>query len=348
MFLVIGLVSLLVSKERASIVCQRARSSMIIFFLIPVVVFVILNIFINNFSLNSIAQSRHFLFPFLLTLLAFVFYSLSNTRNIRIWIGIVALYSTFINTVELFFCPGYFSGIYWRASGFYINPNGAALAIVLGMVVSFTSLPYRRRFPYLLLLGLGVFLTLSRAGIIIWVLSAVAFWMAGDFQLLSKNKKENGLNLALLIGIAACCFSAILMNSEVADIHHRTATSITDLSATERWEELQRGVREIMSVMSSGEPALWFKMGYFQGFEHARYDHNFYLNAWQNFGIIGLILAVLFLSMSLISGNPTSKGTVWALALTLLAWAIFDGQLLQSVSIILAQVVVSMDASEET
>ena len=346
-FLVIGLVSLLFSKERASIVYQRARSSLfLIFVLATLIVFVILNIFNNDLSLNSFAQLRHYLFSFLLLLVAFIFYSISNTRNIRIGIGIVALFSTFINTVELFFFPGYFSGIYWRAGGFYINPNGAALAIVLGMIVSFTSLPYKRRFPYLLLSGLGVFLTLSRAGLIIWLLSAVTFWIAGAFQLVSNDRKENSINFALLIGITACCLAALSMNSEVADIHHRTATSIIDLSATERWEELRQGLREIMTVISSGELTLWIKMGYFEGFEQPRYTHNFYLNAWQNFGVIGVLLVIFFLSMSLIRGNPISKGTSWALALTLLVWALFDGQLLHSITILLAQVVVRSDAGD--
>jgi O-antigen ligase len=52
-----------------------------------------------------------------------------------------------------------------RAAGLYINPNGAALAIVFGLAAGLTALRRRWRVPALLLAGCGVAATFSRGGL---------------------------------------------------------------------------------------------------------------------------------------------------------------------------------------
>jgi len=75
-----------------------------------------------------------------------------------------------INIYELFF-PLSFSPILGRSAGLYENPSMAGEALVLGMVLSVTVLVPRYRGPFILLTGIGVLLTYSRAGILGWVLA---------------------------------------------------------------------------------------------------------------------------------------------------------------------------------
>lgn len=58
-----------------------------------------------------------------------------------------------------------------RVGGLYVNPNGSAVAIVLGMVLSIPAIPQKWRSPYVALSGLGVVLTFSRAGYLVWLLA---------------------------------------------------------------------------------------------------------------------------------------------------------------------------------
>lgn len=84
-----------------------------------------------------------------------------------------------INIYELFH-PGMFSVYPGRAAGLYLNPNIAGIALVLGMVLTVSIVPQSFRLAYMVLVGAGVVMTLSRGGIMGWCL-AVALSAAGGF-----------------------------------------------------------------------------------------------------------------------------------------------------------------------
>ena len=54
----------------------------------------------------------------------------------------------------------------------------AGEALVLGMILSVTVLEPRYRGPYILLTGIGVFITLSRGGILTWVIAVAGLMLA--------------------------------------------------------------------------------------------------------------------------------------------------------------------------
>lgn len=68
-----------------------------------------------------------------------------------------------------------------RGSGLYLNPNVAALAVLLGSLAAIKSLPSVWRLPFLGLVGLATFATLSRSGIIAGALVGIA-WFATEWK----------------------------------------------------------------------------------------------------------------------------------------------------------------------
>ena len=84
-----------------------------------------------------------------------------------------------INIYELF-VPMTFSDVSGRSAGLYVNANMSAEALVLGMILGLTALPTWYRSVFILLVGSGVFVTYSRAGLIGWLI-AVGGLMLGRF-----------------------------------------------------------------------------------------------------------------------------------------------------------------------
>lgn len=83
-----------------------------------------------------------------------------------------------VNGFELLYWPLSHEYVGGRSAGLYINANTAAECLVLGMILSVGSLWPVLRVPFLILTGVGVVLTVSRAGILAWGL-AVAGLVVG-------------------------------------------------------------------------------------------------------------------------------------------------------------------------
>lgn len=81
------------------------------------------------------------------------------------------LFGTAVNLYETF-APGSFSLVFGRSAGLYMNPNLSGQALALGMILSVSVLPAAWRIPYVLLTGVGIFSTFSRASILAWALSS--------------------------------------------------------------------------------------------------------------------------------------------------------------------------------
>jgi O-antigen ligase len=92
------------------------------------------------------------------------------------------LFAVALNIYELF-VPMTFSQDLGRSAGLYINPNIAGEALVAGMILSVTVLPIWYRGPFLLLTGIGVFATLSRASILGWLIAVAGIILLGGVRL---------------------------------------------------------------------------------------------------------------------------------------------------------------------
>lgn len=99
-----------------------------------------------------------------------IFASPSAVRSARWTLVFSVLLGVTLNIYD-FFVPMTFSEVHGRAAGFYVNPNISGEALVLGMILSVTVLPSSCRGPFLLLTGVGIFLTFSRGGILAWLIA---------------------------------------------------------------------------------------------------------------------------------------------------------------------------------
>jgi O-Antigen ligase len=99
-----------------------------------------------------------------------IFASPSAVRSARWTLVFSVLLGVTLNIYD-FFVPMTFSEFQGRAAGLYINPNISGEALVLGMILSVTILPSSCRGPFLLLTGVGIFLTFSRGAILAWLIA---------------------------------------------------------------------------------------------------------------------------------------------------------------------------------
>ena len=81
-----------------------------------------------------------------------------------------------INIYELF-VPMSFSLVVGRSAGLYMNATTSSLALVGGMIFAVGTLPSWFRGTFILLTGVGVFLTFSRGGILTWLAALVGLVM---------------------------------------------------------------------------------------------------------------------------------------------------------------------------
>ncbi len=103
-----------------------------------------------------------------------------------------------INIYELF-VPMSFSLVVGRSAGLYMNATTSALALVGGMIFAVGILPYWFRGTFILLTGVGVFLTFSRGGILTWLVALVGLVMTAKVDI--KHMLLTGALGVLLAGV---------------------------------------------------------------------------------------------------------------------------------------------------
>jgi hypothetical protein len=80
--------------------------------------------------------------------------------------------------------PGTFSNVPGRSAGLYINPNINAFALITGAVLTIGLLPSRVRIIFLIVVSAAILSSLSKSGVIIWVVVAAVLWLQGVVRVL--------------------------------------------------------------------------------------------------------------------------------------------------------------------
>jgi O-antigen ligase len=101
------------------------------------------------------------------------------TRQVLV-VGV--LLGTAINIYELF-VPMSFSLVVGRSAGLYMNATTSALALVGGMIFAIGVLPTWFHGSFVLLTGVGVFLTFSRGGILTWLAALAGLIFTGKMSI---------------------------------------------------------------------------------------------------------------------------------------------------------------------
>jgi hypothetical protein len=117
----------------------------------------------------SIEELRKRLLSVLFICMMYIIYQQKSLTQVKYALLAVVILSIGNNFYELL-NPGVFGSINsGRPSGFYLNPNKTACALVLGMLFTIDIIKQPYRWLYILLVGIGILTTFARGGIIGWI-----------------------------------------------------------------------------------------------------------------------------------------------------------------------------------
>jgi O-antigen ligase len=230
-----------------------------------------------------------------------IFASPGAVRSARWAIVFAVLFGVTVNIYD-FFVPMTFSEVQGRSAGLYINPNLSGEALVFGMILGVTVLPSYFRGPFLLLAGVGIFLTLSRGAMVAWFLAVcgLIFFAKG---LRVKDLVWTFVLSLLVVGIVLLPkLDAILTTMDQAHVvtkdTERRFEWLTDPFGASDNSALQRQYLAEQAWSKFSEHP-WIGSG--TGTFHESFDlppHNQYLSYMLDHGIVGAaIMPLLILAL---------------------------------------------------
>jgi O-antigen ligase len=198
-----------------------------------------------------------------------------------------------------FFVPLTFSEVHGRSAGLFVNPNLSGEALVLGMILSVIVLPLFWRAPFLLLTGIGIFATFSRAGIGAWFL-AVGGLLFFTKVVRAKDLVWTFLLSLLVVGIVLLPkLDAILKSMDQAGVINKNTeerlawltnpSGVSDDSSWSRVYVAQQAWRKF-----ADQP--WIGSG--TGTSHEAFEiapHNQYLSYMVDHGVVGATIVPLLI-----------------------------------------------------
>ncbi len=275
----------------------------------------------------------------LLFVMAILFSTQSSVTLARKAVMVVVIAAVGINVYEVFFA-GAFSTIPGRSAGFYINPNGAAISLILGTIVGIHVVPAKWREILVVVVGIGVAVTFSRAGLIVWTIMACLFLL---FAFISIRRLGIVLAIFTVAGAAAIFVTdhilfdlmsdVISLNPDVdSRIQFFSSLLREDFSVEERQSLVALGWR-----MFTEHPFLGAGIGATQtqavgvvGREAG--THNMYLTLMAEHGIAGFFVIPLMTLLAAWGAYGNERKTAIVFAVVILVWALFDHNLLDTPS----------------
>lgn len=201
-----------------------------------------------------------------------------------------------------------------RPGSFLINANKPAETLVLCGLLAMPVLRPKSALIFILVIGLGIFATFSRTGMVAWLLLVMAYWHQ---QILTRAQIAGIGGLAAAL-VASGGLLTILIQSQdlpidaVMDISNRLnflgTGDLHDESAQGRGFVLAEGFRLFWRYPLSGAGA-----GATHHWEHEVAPHNFFVIMAAEYGLFGIV-AWLYLVGMVLSGRyfDDSAGQVYA------------------------------------
>ena len=264
------------------------------------------------FSQSDIAwQELRWRFLAIMEILTFlmIFREPDATKLARKTLVAAVLVGVALNIYELF-APMSFSQTMGRSAGLYQNPTMAGEALVLGMILSATVLEPRLRGSFILLTGIGILTTLSRAAILMWVIAAMGLLLGGGLRL--KNLLVSGtVGLLLVVLVLFPRWDQILTTWQSTgvsnvNVQERLAwimdpSGVSDYSSWERKYVAQQAWNKI-----SDHPVLGSGTG--SSYEAAIPPHNQYLSFMLDHGLIGVMILPLLILAATWGARGETRG----------------------------------------
>ncbi len=216
------------------------------------------------------------------------------------WARYMLLLATSIgifNNAYQFINPSAFLGLVeGRATGFYLDPNDCASALIIGMMFTITLLPEKYAIPWILTVGFGVALTLSRSGMAIWIM--VIFVMILTRLITPKQS----LLWILVIGTLLFCAVPLLLQGDggldISNVLSSDAlervTGILDGSTLDDPAALERkAVATKAWELFLQNPVFGIGIGAMQDFRNTGFKvstHNMFVLHLAEYGALGLLI----------------------------------------------------------
>lgn len=213
-----------------------------------------------------------------------------NYRSILL----VSLLVLFFSIAYDMFNPGTFSRTASRAAGLASNANLASLVLVMIASAVITYDPRRRMFDLsvLAITGIGVFVTLSRGGIVIFALLA-AIYLYSVFFTQRSNARQGAIILlagTLIGGAVLLIVPQLIQESEMFEkrlAQERLAIILGQKQLYTSDDSRVHAAMESLRLINDA-PLLGHGTGFSHTMEVA--PHNMYLLQWIDGGFVGLIL----------------------------------------------------------
>ena len=311
-------------------------------------------------------QHMHFVVLFGLFVLVFN----AARREVMIALAACTVGVAFLNWLE-FFQPLATNTFDCRAVGTYLNPNGAAYALVFGMLAGLHAFPDRAKSWFVTAVGISIVPTYSRSGMIVYLIAMLVL-------LTSSTINWRRLILPSLTGVLATALLFSLALMDVGGRHGCVSHSIddraklifafpayrdsfkttvstpkplsrdsdksnpevkdinggsaeTDFSAQERSTLLKRALSEYSKNWVWGHGP-----GVTWTWHGGQRTHNIYLEKGIEMGIVGLLLWPAFLILILLSCYGQSRTLAWALMSSGLVLGLFSHNVFESRQILIA------------
>lgn len=257
-----------------------------------------------------------------------------NILKIILWLTLLVGVSSITFDVaypNILVPPDYASGstfnIAGRAAGFYLNPNIAAMGILL-VAMCLIVMEHRRYLTVITgISGFGVIMTFSRSGILAWMLSIIIFVIYGRIS-------KRFIFISLVAVFAFVSFSDELLNylwgnldAKWLDSLNRVDFFLNGVSDESADGRIQVAWHAIGSIAEA--PFLGHGLGYSYFWGGDVNTHNIYLKYALDFGLLGFLIFPSFIFMALFSsGKKEITRGRWAFAVVAAFFGFFSHNLM--------------------
>ncbi|MEA2527735.1 MAG: hypothetical protein QOF33_2272 [Thermomicrobiales bacterium] len=291
---------------------------------------------------NAIAYQEvetRFLSVIFLLLVLFLCARPAEQHLARVMIALSVLLGVGLNLYEVFH-PLTFSKIPGRSSGLFENSNQSGAALILGMIIAYAVVPSRVRLPFIVLTGIGILTTFSRAAMIGWILVVLLLVVRAGFGVRQAR--------ALLVFgaiVVAFIFSPLWGNVQ-GSLEERGILNLNNLqrltffrqgNLDDQSAEGRKQVAQVGWRLFGEKPLAGHGTGSFRVIEDLQAGvHNIYVALLIDHGILGLFIIPSLLLATLWGANAKTFDVVGPFMLFIAMWGFFSHNVLEERYILLS------------
>jgi O-antigen ligase len=210
-------------------------------------------------------------------------------------IGIATLVGIINNFYQFFIDQSAFGGLVeGRATGLYLDPNDCSSALILGMILTVGLFPPKFRVFWILLVGFGIVLTLSRGGMLCWFITVITLSLTRVIYLKHFMLWILGIGLLLFLGSGDMgdSWNHLVDSNGFGRLEGMIdGSTVEDASALERKGVAQKGWEMFLE-----RPIFGYGVGSTFDYSITHFTvstHNMYLLHLAEYGALGIIILPL-------------------------------------------------------